>query len=239
MPDGPDVAETLDLLRSHSLTSVVYRAIESMILKGDLLPGERINENALAARLSISRGPVREALRALEQAGLVKLVARRGVFVQQMDLKEALDAYDVRASLFGTAGLALGRSITDEQIEVLESLAARMDRVKSGGDVEEYYPINLEFHNLLVEYAGNRELARIYQGLVKKLHLFRRRALVSHGGLEASAREHREILRALARRDPEAARRAMEGHVMAGKRRFLRAADGAQSLEGEVARYED
>src|ERR1700738_217344 len=103
---------TLDLLRSQSLTSVVYKAIEQMILNGGLKAGERINENQFAASLAISRGPIREALRALEQAGLVRVVANRGVFVRELSLEEAIDAYDVRATLFGLAGQTLASFIT-------------------------------------------------------------------------------------------------------------------------------
>jgi DNA-binding GntR family transcriptional regulator len=223
MADSTGVAATLDLLRNHSLTSVVYRAIEQMILQSELLPGQHVNENAIAGQLSVSRGPVREALRALEQAGLVKQVARRGVFVQEVSLREAIDAYDVRASLFGTAGKLLAERIADNQLESLAGVADDMDRARAAEDSQAYYGLNLQFHGLLVEYSGNQELARIYQALVKKLHLFRRRALVGRGGLDASAREHRRILKALGRRDAAEARRLMEGHVLAGKLRFLKA----------------
>lgn len=234
-----DVTATLALLRSQSLTSVVYRAIESMILQGELVPGQRVNENALATQLSVSRGPIREALRALEQAGLVKLVARRGVFVQEVSLKEALNAYDVRASLLGTAGLALARTITEDQLESLHDLVRQMGEARADGDIEKYYPLNLEFHNRLIEYSHNEELYRTYHALVKKLHLFRRKALVTEGGMEASTREHKEILKSLAERDPERARRAMEGHVLAGKERFLKANEVLDGMEQRAAANED
>src|SRR5919109_61913 len=117
-----ELGTALDLLRSQSLTSVLYKTIQQMILHGELNAGERINENRLAARLSISRGPIREALRALEQAGLVRVIANRGVFVRELTLKEAIDAYDIRASLFGLAGKSLASIVTAEQAAVLSQL---------------------------------------------------------------------------------------------------------------------
>ena len=222
-----DMMETLDLLRSNSLTSAVYGSIEAMILQGDLQPGQRVKESALAEKLAISRGPVREALRALEQVGLVKLVARRGVFVREMSHKQVLDVYDVRASLFGAAGQVLVETVTLGQLRELQTLMDEMEVVATSGNVESYYPLNLEFHDLLVTFSGNAELASIYQSQVKKMHLSRQRALVTRGGLDASVREHRIILRCLKQRDALAARKAMEAHVLAGKRRFLLASRNA------------
>jgi len=215
------IAETLDVLRSQSLTSVVHKAIEQMILAGELEAGERINENRLAARLSISRGPVREAMRALEQSGLVQVVANRGVFVRQLTLKEAVDAYNVRACLFGLAGQTLAGSITEPQIKSLSSLMVRMGSAKDRPKIDGYYALNLEFHARLVEFAGNKELERSYHGLVNKLHLFRRRGLVTSHGVEDSYREHRQIFDALVAHDARASRRLMENHVLAGKERLL------------------
>jgi DNA-binding GntR family transcriptional regulator len=211
----------VDLLRSQSLTNVVYKAVEQMILNGNLKAGDRINENQFAASLAISRGPVREALRALEQADLVRVVANRGVFVRELSHKEAVEAYDVRATLFGLAGQILAPFITAEQGHILSQLVDRMETAKDRQDVDEYYPLNLQFHGRIVEFAANRELERIYLGLVNKLHLFRRRSLVLAQGLSASHGEHRQILKALLSHDPGAARERMENHVLAGKRRLL------------------
>jgi len=225
------IAHALEVLRSQSLSKVVQRDIERRILSGELRAGERINENRLAEKLSISRGPVREACRALEQAGLITLIANRGLFVRKVTLKEALDAYDIRASLFGLAGRILAPRITADQIAVLSDLVERMEAVSNGEDVNAYYPLNLEFHSRLVEFTGNEELADIYHGLVKKLHLFRRSALVAGGALKASSREHRAILDALIGRNAKRAKVLMENHVLAGRQRFLTASDGRTHTE--------
>ncbi len=223
----------LDLLRSQSLTSVVYKAIEQMILGGELTAGERINENQLAARLAISRGPIREALRGLEQAGLVRAIANRGVFVRQLTLKEAIDAYEIRATLFGLAGQTLAPLLTADHGNVLSQLVNRMESAKDQENFDGYYALNLQFHGCIVEFAANKELERIYLGLVNKLHLFRKRSLVLTHGLSTSNREHRQILKALLARDAAAARERMENHILAGKRRLLRSLQ-ARTADAQV-----
>ena len=85
---------TIAALREHSLTAVVQHEIERMILSGELGPGERLNEKAVADALKVSRGPVREACRALAKMGLLELVPNRGVLVRQVSRREAEDLYD-------------------------------------------------------------------------------------------------------------------------------------------------
>ncbi|HEY4192096.1 MAG TPA: GntR family transcriptional regulator, partial [Mesorhizobium sp.] len=86
----------LEFLQKHSLTSVLQRELETLILSGEFSPGERLNENALAARFSVSRGPVREVCRALAEKGLLELIPNRGVFMRRIDEAEAAELYDLR-----------------------------------------------------------------------------------------------------------------------------------------------
>src|SRR5690349_774028 len=79
-------ASAIELLQSHSLTTLVRRELERRILAGELAPGDKLNEEGLAAQFNVSRGPVREAFRALESAGLVRTEKNRGVFVRQVSI---------------------------------------------------------------------------------------------------------------------------------------------------------
>jgi DNA-binding GntR family transcriptional regulator len=216
-----EIAAKLHLLRSESLTSIAYKAIEQMILAGELTG--RVNENALAAKLAISRGPIREALRALEQSGVVNLVANRGVFVREFSVEDALNAYDIRACLFALAGKSLARSLNKGQISLLSGLVEQMETARENADLTSYYALNIRFHSTLVDLSGNAELASIYRRLVNKLHLFRRQSLLLGGGLSVSNREHRLILHALIAGDPDRASNRMQDHILGGKQRFLRA----------------
>jgi DNA-binding GntR family transcriptional regulator len=91
--------DPIDVVRRHSLTALVRDEIERHIIEGALAPGDKLNEADWATRLQVSRGPVREAFRALEQAGLVRTEKNRGVFVRTVSLAEADEIYAVRAVL--------------------------------------------------------------------------------------------------------------------------------------------
>jgi DNA-binding GntR family transcriptional regulator len=217
-----DPALALTIRREVSLVSIIRREIERMIEEGELNPGDWVNEATLASRLSVSRGPVREACRGLEQSGLLRFIVNRGMFVRKIELKEAAELYDLRAALFALAGRTLAPKVTNAQIEVLRDLVDTMDHASAGtGDLAKYYPLNLEYHRTLFEFAGNARLLAVYQSFVQELDLFRRRALVPAGRMADSNREHRRILEAIAARDAEAASRLMEAHVLDAKQRVL------------------
>jgi phosphonate utilization transcriptional regulator len=215
--------DALTILRTRSLSGVLEREIEKAILGGEIPPGKRVNENLLATRFGTSRGPVREALRALEGLGLVELIPNRGVFIRQPAVEEAIEIYDVRTVLFGLAGKLLAERVSDAQVARLKEYLEQMEAAARSRDFDRYYPLNLTFHEFIIDACGNATLAAQYRGLVKKLHLFRARSLVQGGGLEVSNSEHREMVEAVAARDPERAQRAHSDHVARAKARLLAA----------------
>jgi DNA-binding GntR family transcriptional regulator len=214
-------SDDLRILRTVSLTSALEREIESLILSGELPPGDRINEIQLAKRFGTSRGPLREATRSLEGKGLVEVVRNRGVFIRRLTLEEAVEVYDLRCALFGLAGRLLAARMDDDMLDHLSGMLQRMDQVAEQRDFDTYYPLNLAFHKDIVEKSGNKMLAAEYRAMVKKLHLFRARSLVQGGGLAVSNREHREIVDALASGDVERAHAACWRHVERAKHRML------------------
>ena len=226
-------APTIAMLRTHSLTAVVQHEIERMILSGELAAGARLNENALAAKLSVSRGPIREACRALAELGFVHQIPNRGVFVKRLGRSDAMEVYDLRAGLVGLAGLLLAPAVTERQLKELRGLLARMEGAAEAGDFTAFYPLNLEFHAFIVAATGNGRLVRMYQGLVKEFHLFRPHGLVQRGALVASNREHRAIVAALEGRDGWACYEASFRHVQNGKQRMLTALEQL-AAEGEA-----
>lgn len=209
-------------------------AIERMIMTGELTGGDRINENLLAERFGISRGPIREACRALTQEGLLTAVPNRGTFVRQVALDEALELYDIRAALDDLAGRTLATRITAAELAALDELTARMGAAAVAGDLDRYYPANLAFHDRLLAFAGNRRLQRLSGSLVKQLHLFRRRGLEQDGNMAVSNAEHGRVVAALAARDPVRAGVAMRGHVLAAKQRLLAAVELQAAAGTEV-----
>ena len=208
--------------RSGSYVLGVQRELERAIAAGELKGGDRINESTLAIKLGISRGPVREACRALEQTGVLRSAINRGFFVREISIKEALDIYDLRAKLFGMAGRLAAGSVTSARLAELDGLVDRMDEAVEAEDIGVFYPLNCEFHTLIVACADNHKLNQLWPNLESELHLFRRRGLVLPGSLRVSNYDHRAMVVALRAGDAAAAERIMEQHIHSGKARLLK-----------------
>lgn len=242
---APAPHPTITLLQTSSLSSVVQEELERMILSGELKPGAKLTEVALAARLGVSRGPLREAFRMLEEAGLVRTEKNRGVFVRDLPVEEAIEIFDLRAAMDELVGRRLAGSIAPAALKEIRGLVDRMEQAVKAKDAHAYHLLNLRFHDRLVELAGNGKLTAVYRKLIKELSLFRRLNLADGGLMPVSANEHRQIVKAIAAGDGEAAGRAMFRHVMESKERTIRnhqhepapapAADAA-ALPAEAAR---
>jgi DNA-binding GntR family transcriptional regulator len=211
----------LEILRSNSLPMLLEQEIERVILGGEFKPGDRINEKELAVRFGTSRGPVREALRSLESAGLVEQVPNRGVFVRRLTASQASDVYDVRAHLFGLAGKLLATRASDAQIARLKTFVSDMDAAIAQDDFDGYVRLNFAFHEFIVANAGNKVLAAQYLGLIKQLRLYRARNLMLGDAMHASNAEHHAMVDAIAARDPLAAFAAHVRHVEEAKNRLM------------------
>jgi phosphonate utilization transcriptional regulator len=238
---------TIALLQSSSLTTVVQQEIERAILQGEFAPGSKLIEAALAERMGVSRGPVREAFRMLEEAGLVRNEKNRGVFVRDIPIDEAVEIFDLRAAMDELVGRRLAKHITPVQMKELKGLVDAMEKAVKAEDARQYHLLNLTFHDRLVEMAGNSKLTSIYRKLIKELSLFRRLNLADGWLLPISASEHRQIIKAIASGDEQAAGRAMFDHVMDSKERTIendlrrqsraqQAATGAAAKTGKALR---
>ncbi|MGB4115154.1 MAG: phosphonate utilization associated transcriptional regulator [Polaromonas sp.] len=212
---------TIALLQSSSLTTVVQQEIERAILVGEYAPGSKLIEAALALKLGVSRGPVREAFRMLEEAGLVRFEKNRGVFVRDIPMDEAIDIFDLRAVMDELVGRQLAANITPAQLKEIKALVDAMEKLVKAQDAYNYHLLNLKFHDRLVEMAGNRKLTEIYRKLIKELSLFRRMNLANGWLMPVSASEHRQIVKAIASGDADAAGKAMFRHAMESKERTI------------------
>ena len=235
---------TIALLQSNSLTSVVQQEIERAILQGEYAPGSKLIEAALAEKMGVSRGPVREAFRMLEEAGLVRNEKNRGVFVRDIPIDEAVEIFDLRAAMDELVGRKLAADITAQQLKEIRALVDEMEKAVKAEDAYNYHLLNLSFHDRLVEMTGNRKLTSIYRKLIKELSLFRRLNLADGWLLPVSAGEHRQIIKAIGSGDADVAGRAMFDHAMDSKertiendlRRQARAQESGKSTAGKSAR---
>jgi DNA-binding GntR family transcriptional regulator len=165
---------------------------------------------------------VREAFRALEAAGLVRLEKNRGVFVRQVGVHEADEIYELRAVLDDYAGRLAAQNAGALDVADLRARLDRMERAVGRGDLDAYHEANLAFHDRLVELAGNLKLLALYRRLVNELSLYRRATLDQSGIPSMSLAEHRAIIDCIAAGQAAAAGRLLRDHVMASRERMHR-----------------
>lgn len=212
--------ETIALLQSNSLATLVQSEIESRILEGAIPAGAKLTEATLAQQLGVSRGPVREAFRMLEEAGLVRTEKNRGVFVRSIPLQEVLEIFELRAVLEQVVGAKAAQRASAADVRELKALLREMDQAAKQGNASAFHHGNLAFHDRLFELAGNTKLTAVYKRLVNELRLCRRQNL-SAESMKVFAAEHKEIVRCIAAGDSDGAAHAMLVHVHGSRDRTV------------------
>ncbi|MFC0407074.1 FCD domain-containing protein [Roseomonas elaeocarpi] len=222
LSSSTDLASQLEILRTTSLTQAVEGELERMIVGGELAGGSHVSEQALAQKLGVSRGPVREAFRSLEQAGLLVSIRNRGVFVRLIDLAEVLELYSVRAALEGEMASSLFGQVTPALEKRLRQVVRDMRKVARSKDFAAFYPLNIRFHEFLADACTNRRLVATYRGVVRDLHLYRRESLDRFGSLQGSADAHARLIEILLAEPEAVIREEFRAHVLTGRERLER-----------------
>ena len=199
----------------------ICEQLQQLIYGGEIAPGERLNEAALALRMGTSRGPIREAIRMLTGIGLVVAAPNRGVFVRQISVREMLEIYELRALLFGHAAQHAAELLEDADRPQFEQLLDGMDTACETGDGQRYYLLNLRFHALLMTQWPNQRARRAYEDHAKELHLYRRRYFNAKVNMRRSNNEHRRIYEAIVAGAKERANKLAQAHVLQGRQRLL------------------
>lgn len=216
----------------QGLPVFVAEELKKLIYSGELKPGERLNEAALALRMGTSRGPVREAIRMLTGLGLVTAVLNRGVFVRQMSVREMLELYDLRALVFGFAAERATDHVAESHKAQFEHLLEAMDMACETENANLYYELNLKFHALVLLLANNQRAQAAYDDIIKEMHLFRREYFNAPGNMRQSNAEHRILYEAIVKGSKAKAKSTAERHVLKGRERLLSNIDGASPLAG-------
>ncbi len=187
--------------------------LEQDIITGVLRPGERLDEQTLAARFGVSRTPIREALMQLTSAGLVELQSRRGAFVATLSLREVIERFEVMAALEATCAALAARRITeDERVALLEAHEACMQQAP--GDVDTYYYLNERFHHIIYDACHNSYLAEQARQLHDRLKPFRRLQLRARSRVANSLTEHQAIVDAILAGDSARAEQLLRDHIL-------------------------
>jgi DNA-binding GntR family transcriptional regulator len=187
--------------------------LREMIMKGELKEGEKINENKFCDSWGISKTPLREALRVLKTEGLISLVPNRGSYVTRPTFKEIKEMFDVMAALEGVSAFIATESMSDKDFSKLEKLHRQLEQSYQIRNQKQYVHTNNLFHKFVQKLAGNKTLNQILSTLRKRILLYRYQSLNLPERFDQSIKEHREILEAFQKRDPEKAELLMRMHL--------------------------
>lgn len=219
----------------HSLVDAVAERLEAAIVGGELAPGTKISEQALARSLGVSRGPLREAIRRLEGRKLVYRTPNIGVRIAALTLKDLSDLLVVREALEGMACRAAAENITDEEIEALGNLLVDHSKHRAFKSGAGYYQESedFDFHFRVVKASGNERLiAMLCEELYHLLRVYRYKLSTRRGRAAEALKEHKAIVDALAKRDPDLAEARMRLHIR-NARSHVEAALAENQGEGE------
>lgn len=203
-----------------SLTDSIYYRVKKSIIYGDLLPGSQITEQEISLELEVSRTPVHQAILRLDNEGWLKLHPKRGVIISTVTSQEMRNIYEVLTGLESMAveRLASRPMIADDPVDAeIREAASAAEEALERVDLTAWAEQDDRFHSLLVERSGNPYLAGLARTVMEQSHRARLLTLRLRPLPTASNRDHRAIIEAIARRDPGAAKAALEDHRRRGR----------------------
>lgn len=203
-------------VQAQSLVDAVAERIEAAIISGALEPGSRLSEQALAASLGVSRGPLREAIRRLEGRKLLQRTPNIGVRVAALSLKDLHEILQVREALEGMAAGLAAKNMTDAEVAALKSLLDKHGQQKSVQEGKGYYQEakDFDFHFRIVTGSRNERLQEMLMGdLYHLLRIYRYKSSTKPGRAQQALHEHEAVVDAIARRDAQAAEQKMREHL--------------------------
>ena len=195
------------------LRDVVFHTLREAILKGELKPGERLMELQLASKLGVSRTPIREAIRMLEQEGLAVTIPRKGAEVAKMTEKDMEDVLQIREVLDELAVSLACDNISEEEMQELERNMIRFENSIKSGDLKSLAQTDVEFHDVIYRATNNVKLMNMLNNLREQIYRYRVEYLKDEKAHPVLMKEHRAIVAALKRRDKAKVTEAMKVHV--------------------------
>ncbi|MEA4891742.1 MAG: GntR family transcriptional regulator [Peptococcaceae bacterium] len=209
-----------------SLSVRVFEQLEEAILNGKILPGENLIELKLSQELGVSRTPVREAIRMLEQKSLVQIIPNKGAVVLGIDYKDLLDIYTIRTYIEGLAARWAAENITDLQIKELREIIDLQEFYYIKDYSQQINDLDSRFHERIYEYCNSRTLQHMLKDLHHMIQHFRQISISAAGRAEKAIGEHRAILEAICNKDPVQAERLTVDHINNAKENLIRLLEG-------------
>jgi DNA-binding GntR family transcriptional regulator len=209
----------LPRVQPRVLRQEVLEALRTAILNNEIAPGTRLFEAEVATRMGVSRAPVRESIRQLEQEGLVEFFPHRGAVVIGLPDDEIDAIYELRALIEERAIERACATATAEDLKRLERLIVEMQRALKARDIDEVAEVDLRFHGTIVELSGFTLLRHIWQSLdglvrVRSFQALERPGRAATYFLSGSIASHSILVEAIRRRDTVEAATAVRAHIL-------------------------
>lgn len=204
---------TLNMNAYLPLRDVVFHTLREAILRGELKPGERLMELQLAAKLGVSRTPIREAIRMLEQEGLAVTIPRKGAEVAKMTEKDMRDVLQVREALDELAASIACEQMTAEQLDELKTTMREFEECTKNGNVKKIAEADEKFHDIIYQATGNPKLVNIVSNLREQMYRYRIEYVKDEKNYPVLIREHKEIVEGLMAKDKAKVTAVMHRHV--------------------------
>ena len=209
------------LKRPMDLTEWAYNSIKQLILDNTLTADTQINIDAMAAQLSISRTPVREALMRLQTQGLVRIVPHVGCFVCGLTRETTHDIFELRRIIESYAAKKAAESFSDEELQQWMDKITGSEQAVLQGNIEEFNEMETAIHNLLVTNLHNKRIEDVMDMVADNIYRQRIIATKAQDNVKLSLEEHRRIVEAIVARDPDEAGKAMEDHLLNVEARMM------------------
>lgn len=210
--DDQNPFDTL-IVESKSLSEQVTEYLYKLLVSGRLKGGQRVNEAELARTLKISRNPIREAIRKLEERGLLVSAPRRGTFVRSFSASDIEDIFSFRMALEEFALRQAFPKLTEANIDELASIVEQMEAAAKAGKEMELVEKDISFHQRICELSGNTQTIRAFSNIYAEIQISI--TLVEHRyeTLEEAASDHWPIVEAFRSRDEERIVKAVKEHI--------------------------
>jgi DNA-binding GntR family transcriptional regulator len=207
---------------ANSLSNKVFEQLEEGILNGSILPDENLNELKLSAELGVSRTPVREAIRMLEQKNLVRLVPNKGAVVLGVDKKDLLDVYVIRSYIEGLASRWAAERITDEKRVKLREIVDLQEFYYIKSYQDQISEMDSRFHETIFNFCESRRLDHMLRDLHHMILWYRRQSIAEIGRTEKAIAEHRLILDAICSGNGDEAEKHTVTHINNAKENLIK-----------------
>ena len=218
-----------------SISADGYEDLRAAIVNGELLPGERLLEEDLSARLGLGRAGVRLALVRLEHDGLVERERHRGARVRRVSEAEAIEILEARAALEGLAARHAALAADAAAVSGLREIIEEMRRLREKSDLMGLSNVNARLHAAILEASGHETARRLSRTLSSQIVRFQYRTVLLPGRPDRSFAEHSAIVEAIAARDPDAAENGMQRHLLHVAEALRTHRDGAAAQVGRAA----